>query len=230
MSHEPQAMSYELKNMGHNPSMKHFLVATILLIAALIYVNFLSSVHAVPLLRPLDDFPKQLGEFTMVSEQSFSDSIMESLGVDHYIMREYRDAAGYPLWLYIGYYESQSEGEIIHSPKHCMPGSGWDTVETQKISLSEIGASDAPTVINRMVMQRGLEKQLAHYWYQSRGRVVADEYLDRGYMILDSLVRKRSDGALIRITGSGNDLLLDIKRQQIFVFNLLNVLNLYLPN
>ncbi|MCJ7600942.1 MAG: EpsI family protein, partial [Desulfobulbaceae bacterium] len=115
--------------------MKHFLISAVLLISVIIYVNFLSSVHAVALLRPLSEFPAKLGEFTMVSEQTFNDAVMDSLGVDHYIMREYRNKDGYPLWLYVGFYESQTAGEIIHSPKHCMPGSGWNPLQTDKISL-----------------------------------------------------------------------------------------------
>jgi len=209
--------------------MKHFLVATILLIAAIIYVNFLSSVHAVPLLHSLDDFPKKLGEFEMVSEQNFSDSIMNSLGVDHYIMREYRDKAGYPLWLYIGYYESQTEGEIIHSPKHCMPGSGWNVIREDSVSLPNPTDKKSSIVINQMLLQKGLEKQIAHYWYQSRGRVVANEYADRVYMIIDSILKRRSDGALIRITGSGDNLQEDIKKQKKFIAYLLNSINSFLP-
>lgn len=196
----------------------------------IVYVNFLSSVHAVPLLRPLSDFPKTLNGFTMVKEQEFNDTIMNSLGVDHYIMREYRDKDGYPLWLYIGYYESQAEGEIIHSPKHCMPGSGWNAIQTDTISFPDLIDKKSSIVINRMVLQKGLEKQLALYWYQSRGRVVADEYADRAYMILDSIVKRRSDGALIRITGPGDNLPEDIRKQQIFVSGLLQNLDLYLPN
>ena len=80
-----------------------------------------------------------------------------------------------------------------------------------------------------MVLQKGLEKQLAYYWYHSRGRVVADEYWDRAYMILDSIVKRRSDGALVRITGPGDNLPDDIKKQQQFVAELMKNLDSYLP-
>jgi len=209
--------------------MKHFLISTVLLIAVIIYVNFLSSVHAVALLRPLSEFPAKLGAFTMVSEQTFNDAVMDSLGVDHYIMREYRNKDGYPLWLYVGFYESQTEGEIIHSPKHCMPGSGWNPLQTDKISLPDPLDKKSSIVVNQMVLQKGLEKQLAYYWYHSRGRVVADEYWDRAYMILDSIVKRRSDGALVRITGPGDNLPDDIKKQQQFVAELMKNLDSYLP-
>lgn len=210
--------------------MKNFAIAVILLVATGVYVAFLSSVQAIPPLRPISEFPARLGEFKQIGEdQTFSDAVMASLGVDHYIMREYRDKDGYSLWLYIGYYESQTEGQIIHSPKHCMPGSGWNTIESKEIPLTVADSSYAKVKINEMVLQKGLEKQLATYWYHSRGRIVANEYMDRFYMVVDSLLKKRSDGALIRITGSGNDLLLDEEKQRELAASILRNINNYLP-
>lgn len=81
-----------------------------------------------------------------------------------------------------------------------------------------------------MLLQKGMEKQLALYWYHSRGRVVANEYWDRAYMILDSLLRRRSDGALIRITGSGNDQEADSRTQMQFAASVLKEIDQYLPN
>ena len=206
-----------------------FIIAVVLLVAVLVYTNFLSTVHAVSPLRPLSDFPSTIGSFTQVGQdQPFSDAVMKSLGVDHYIMREYRSKDGYPLWLYIGYYESQIEGEIIHSPKHCMPGSGWNTVLSKEKVLSVPDSGYFSVNINTMLLQKGMEKQLAHYWYHSRGRVVANEYWDRGYMILDSLLKRRSDGALIRITGPGNDLDNDERKQRQFAENILINIDSYL--
>ena len=218
--------------MSHQPLAKQpFIIASILLIAVIVYANFLSTVHAVSLLRPLSDFPSTVGSFTQVgSDQTFSNAIMENLGVDHYIMREYKDKDGYPLWLYIGYYESQTEGEIIHSPRHCMPGSGWSIFFSEEKALSVPGTAYSSININTMLLQKGMEKQLALYWYHSRGRVVANEYWDRAYMILDSLLRRRSDGALIRITGSGNDQEADSRTQMQFAVSVLKDIDQYLPN
>lgn len=211
--------------------MKNFSIAIVLLTATVIYVNFLIIVQPMPPLRPISEFPAHLGDFSQIGEnQTFSDRVMASLGVDHYIMREYRDKDGYSLWLYIGYYESQTEGQIIHSPKHCMPGSGWNTIESKDIPLVVADSSNTKIKINEMVLQKGLEKQLAFYWYHSRGRIVANEYIDRFYMILDSLMKKRSDGALVRITGSGNDLLLDEEKQRQFAKIVLKEIDYYLPS
>jgi len=79
-------------------------------------------------------------------------------------------------------------------------------------------------------LQKGMEKQLMHYWYQSRGRVVANEYKDRAYMILDSVFQRRSDGALVRVTGPGDNFADDVQKQLKFIANLLKNLDEYIAD
>jgi EpsI family protein len=38
------------------------------------------------------------------------------------------------------------------------------------------------------------------YWYQGRGRAEASEYWGKIYTVIDSVLRRRSDGALVRVT------------------------------
>lgn len=213
-----------MPNKGGN--MRNFIIAALLLLGAIVYTSFLSTVQAVAPLKPLDSFPQSIGEFRAAGDQQFDHEVLAALGVDHYIMREYRDGSGYPLWLYVGYYESQAEGQMIHSPKHCMPGSGWNSLKSFVIDIESPHGKKIG--ISQMFLQKGLDKQLAHYWYQGRGRVVADEYVDRGYMVLDSLTKRRTDEALIRITGPGNDYEADVAKQLAFAKALLPVLDQYL--
>jgi EpsI family protein len=37
------------------------------------------------------------------------------------------------------------------------------------------------------------------YWYQGRGRAVASEYWGKIYTVFDSVRRRRSDGAMVRV-------------------------------
>jgi EpsI family protein len=37
------------------------------------------------------------------------------------------------------------------------------------------------------------------YWYQGRGRAVASEYWGKIYTVVDSVKRRRSDGAMVRV-------------------------------
>jgi len=111
-----------------------------------------------------------------------------------------------------------------------MPGSGWNTLKSEEVRIKDSRKKGSFIKINRMFLQKGVEKQLAHYWYQSRGRVVANEYMDRACMILDSVFKKRSDGAFIRITGPGYHFTDDLQKQSEFIVALLKNLQSYLPD
>jgi len=55
-------------------------------------------------------------------------------------------------------------------------------------------------VINRVLIEKGLEQQVILYWYHDRGRVIASEYWAKGYMIWDAITKNRTDGSLVRIS------------------------------
>lgn len=208
---------------------RHFYIIVFLLGAVLIYINFLGAVDRVPLKCSLDHFPKKIANFTMINSKTFNDDVMEHLDVDNYLMWEYSDETGYRIWLYIGYFQNQTEGSIIHSPKHCMPGGGWNIISSDLVTITDSRSKTLKYGVNELVLKKGMDTQIAHYWYHSRGRIVANEYIDRALMILDSITKRRSDGALIRITGSGFDAEESIEKQIRFASALLGILDEYLP-
>ena len=56
-----------------------------------------------------------------------------------------------------------------------------------------------PIVVNRFVIQKGLDRQVVLYWYQSHGRVVASEYWSKATSCDDAIRLNRSDAALVRV-------------------------------
>lgn len=103
-----------------------------------------------------------------------------------------------PVALYVGYYQSQRTGATYHSPKNCLPGSGWQFMESAQVPIR---IPDGPQVtINKVLIQKGLDKQVILYWYQDRGRIIASEYWAKAYLIWDAITRNRTDGALVRIS------------------------------
>jgi len=207
---------------------KQFWIIVIILVFAIVYLKVFTTIEAVPLPADIEGFPKQVGSFTMTGSSEFSEEVVQELGVDNYINRNYQDNDGFKLSLYLGYYEEQREGSMIHSPKHCMPGSGWNPVESSVVSISVSGSNQSYKV-NRILFQKGMDKIIMHYWYQGRNRIVANEYFDRFFIIVDSVFRHRSEGSLVRVIGpwdsSGNY----EKKQGQFVSSLFNILQQTLP-
>lgn len=153
--------------------------------------------------KPFSEFPLAISDKWHGKELGMEQSVLDILKLSDYMMRVYAPSQetqrrAMPLWLYVGYYQSQRTGSTYHSPKNCLPGSGWQFVETDQVVVP---VSEANSIqINKVLIQKGLDKQLILYWYQDRGRVIASEYWAKGYMIWDAMTQNRTDGSLVRIS------------------------------
>jgi EpsI family protein len=181
------------------PGRRESVIALIILLAAGVFFRYLSHGEDTPLHDSLATFPLHIGPW--VGEgHTLDPRVLQVLKVDDYLLRQYSGTPGPPLGLYIGYYKSMRQGATYHSPKNCLPGSGWYFIETGRMPLQVTDGHGQPVEINKFVIQKGLDKQLVLYWYQDRGRVITSEYWAKAYMILDALLKHRTDGAFIRIT------------------------------
>lgn len=118
-----------------------------------------------------------------------------------------------PPWfsLYVGYYQSQAQGNTIHSPKNCLPGAGWEALSSEPQAVDLGGRI---VTVNRYLLENEGERALVLYWYQGRGRIAYDEYRVKIDLLMDAALRRRSDEALVRIvvpvTESGPDAATDV--------------------
>jgi EpsI family protein len=182
-------------------SIRLWLTAGILL-CAFVLLQTMSHGEAIVTRQPLHVLPYSLGPWSG-EEQPLQQQVVQVVGVTDYTNRIYSQLFQSPVQLYVGYYASQRTGDTIHSPKNCLPGSGWDPIQSGYATVS------LPTgrniVVNEYVIQRDQYKQLVFYWYQGRGRVVASEYAGKFWMIADAISRNRTDGALVRVITPMND-------------------------
>lgn len=172
-----------------------FVVAACLIVAATVIARA-SRAEPTQSRRPLGGVPMVLGEWRGRMNPALDKDVLRVLGVDDYLDRTYSSRAGMA-GLYVGYYASQREGDTIHSPMNCLPGSGWEPIDKQRVAI-DVGAAQ-PVVVNELLIQHGLDRQAVLYWYQSHGRVTASEYWGRAYLALDALRLNRTDGAIVRI-------------------------------
>ena len=144
----------------------------------------------------LAGLPRTLGDWSGHTDVPLGKDVIGVLGVDDYLNRTYVNASGQPAHLYIGYYGSQRQGDTIHSPLNCLPGAGWQIMDGGRTAL-DVGGSRL--TVNRYVIQKGLDRQVALYWYQGRGRVIANEYANKFWLLVDSARLHRSNGSLVRV-------------------------------
>lgn len=161
--------------------------------------------HGEPIIprQPLRDLTYRVGDWTGI-EAPLEQRIVQAVSVTDYTNRRYYSSAAPEVDLYIGYYASQRTGDTIHSPKNCLPGSGWDPIHAGYTIIPLADGQRAK--VNEYVIAQGLQKALVFYWYQGRGRIIASEYWGKFYMIDDAITRNRTDGSLVRlITPIGPD-------------------------
>jgi EpsI family protein len=172
------------------------LVAAALIVSAGIYASGASAPERRPSRIPLSTVPMALGSWAGQESNPLADDVVAQLGVDDYLNRRYAIDGGTPIAVYIGYYASQRQGDTIHSPQNCLPGAGWQPVFSDRAHVS-VGGASIP--VNRFIIQKGMDRQAVFYWYQGRGRVVANEFANKAWLMLDAARLRRTDGGLVRL-------------------------------
>jgi EpsI family protein len=162
-------------------------------------LHALSRQELVPPRESFARFPQQIGRWTGSKAPDFDTEVLEILGVDDYlnwVVRRQDAVVG----LYVGYWATQRHGDTMHSPMNCLPGSGWEPLGRDTIAIPVVtDAGPRSMTVNRIIIQKGLDRQLVLYWYQSHQRVVASEYAGKVYTVLDAIRHNRSDAAMVRV-------------------------------
>jgi EpsI family protein len=170
--------------------------AALVLALAAAYVH-VSARHEISMRADLDTIPLRLGGWTGTPAGELSEETLRVLGADAYIERIYTsEGAAAPVALFVGFYGRQRQGDAIHSPLNCLPGSGWTTLERARV---RVPADPAPIDVNRLLVGKGFDRYEVLYWYESRGRAVASEYTNKLLLVADAIRFNRSDGAIVRV-------------------------------
>lgn len=175
------------------------LTLCLLLVAATVFLANARRTEASAARTDFDSFPMTIGPWRAIVDPPMEDDVLKVLGVDDYLSRVYYKPDGAAVGLYMGYYGSQRQGDTIHSPLNCLPGAGWEPVSEGRLRIADAGGPGRDITVNRYIVQKGLERQLVLYWYQSHGRVIASEYWSRLFLIHDAIKMNRTDGSLVRV-------------------------------
>ncbi len=205
-----------------------YFIVIILISGAIFYSKLMSNGKPVPILISLEEFPKQIDSWSG-DVHYFPQAVYDKLGVDDSILIDYKNDNKDTISMYVGYYEDQKKGEMIHSPKNCMLGSGWQPID---VSETDISLDSKKISVTKLILEKRSQKMIVLYWYQSGNRSIANEYIQRLYFILDSIRYNRTNAAFIRFTSSvqGDDYEGTIHIMEGFIKQVVPVLENFLPN
>lgn len=174
------------------------ILSLVLLAQAGLFYGF-SRHENVPARRPLEQFSLDGTPWSMLQDMQLDQETLDVLKADDILSRVYQDRQnGATATLFVAYFDTQRTGKAPHSPKNCLPGSGWAPSQSGMVDISIPGRTQ-PIRVNRYVVARGDNQSIVLYWYESHNRVIASEYAAKIYTVADSIRYNRSDTALVRV-------------------------------
>jgi EpsI family protein len=174
------------------------------LVLSNIGLRSVSHGRAVPLRQDLATLPMHIDNYDGHNLPDLPAGEKEVLKADDYLTRVYLGNHS-QIGLFIAYYRSQQSGDALHSPKNCLPGSGWEPVKSEVIQIPSGAQPGTSFIANHYVVQKDDMQQDVIYWYQANRRVFASEYWGKIYLVTDAITRNRTDGAIIRLTAYRKD-------------------------
>lgn len=146
----------------------------------------------VPLRAELASFPKQIAGWTGRDSKWIENDAFFP-GVDAALARLYRTESGDEVRLYIGYYASQHPGKVLIN--YLSKEFHQNAVEVPFQTVSSVRI--VPKRINHGEARDHEGERLALFWYQLNDRSFTGRYETKGEMIKETLLRNRSNGAII---------------------------------
>ena len=156
--------------------------------------------RAVPLAAPLTTVLPSIPGYTVV-DQHVTDEERRVAGMTDYVARAYTRDTIVAFTTLVSYYDRQSQGKTIHSPRNCLPGAGWEVLRSGTRAVESDGVSH---VVNHYTLKNGPATAIVYYWYQGRGRVVASEYQVKWNLLRDAAVMGHTEEALVRVVSYVN--------------------------
>ena len=156
-----------------NTTISFSFTATAALLLGTIFLGEVTA-HRIPerLAVPLDKIPAEMAGWRASSDKELPARTLQVLDATSYLSRPYQKDSQ-DLDLFIAFYAQQRAGESMHSPKHCLPGSGWEIWKHDSAWIPFVGGQ---VQVNKYSIQNAGTRMLMFYWYQSKTRIIASEY------------------------------------------------------
>lgn len=175
-----------------------FLAACLILVLQTAASHMVSvDERAIPL-PGLSQLPMNLGNWSASGEGSLEKDVAAYLKPDEYIIRDYADHNVGVINLFVAYFKSLQNSYGPHSPRICLPGSGW-LVRSSKIAALDVPGRNQPIPVNQYLLEKSSDQILVLYWYQNNRNVWAEEFEAKLRLLPDLLRYRRADVSLVRL-------------------------------
>jgi len=153
-------------------------------------------------------FPAAFGQWRLFHDDPIDAATVRELSADRLVSQTYVESpTGSVASLFVAWFRTQRDGaRQPHSPKVCLPAGGWTPRVVDQIT---VGIPAGAITVNRYIVNKGAQRAVVLYWYQTPRRVIAGEWAAKFWLAADALRDKRTDTALVRVitwpAGGGDD-------------------------
>ncbi len=168
-------------------------IITLALATCLRYTHMMRA-SSPPGLR-LAEFPMSVPGYEG-KEMPYPEWLPEELGAREFFIRQYDNQQGTSISLYAAYFDARYGG-TGHNPDVCYPAQGWEIIER---SPGAVQAEGKTIEFTRMLIQKGLAKQLVLFYFQTGDRIVPELSLYRLTAMVQGIVYNKIGGAIVLIS------------------------------
>jgi EpsI family protein len=130
-----------------------------------------------------------------------SPPVLELLSPDNYFSASFTNSTGAKVQVFVDYYSPENTTGAIHSPRNCLPGSGWVIAGSMPRMIS-VGSHLIKA--NRFFLTLGDSRQVMDFWYITRQGETANDYVLKFNTMISSLTLRPTDKAFVRFVTSDN--------------------------
>lgn len=166
-------------------------VGILIVVAGLALIAYLPARTDIALKTKVSDFPKEIGEWKG-TDLPLEENVYEILETRNLFIRDYKNAKGDSVYLYIVY--SEDNRKVSHPPEVCLLGSGATVVDKASLELTPIIKT------NKLLVEDANTRSIVAYWFKA-GNFNTSQYIKQQLKtVFDRILGKRTSSALIRLS------------------------------
>lgn len=170
-----------------------------------------------------DDFPLTVGEWNGYKEE-VSETTMKLLNPQAIISVTYTNPDGISIHLLFDFFSSDATFGGPHSPRNCLPGSGW---KIENVLEYEIARGSKMIPAGRFELKFKESEKVMDFWYVTHFGETSNDYQFKLYELLSALTFKPRDVAFVRFVTDNNEV--SLKALKDFQKEILPVIYNHLP-
>jgi len=180
---------------------KAFIAILFLLVLTFSFSYVIKHFKSIPYgISSLSTFPLKLGDW-QGKVDIVPQSTIDMLNPDQLFSATYYNPQGHRVQLFFDYFSSSVSVGGVHSPRNCLPGSGWTILD---VKPREININDKLFSGSRFHLRLGENKQVMDFWYVTRKGETANDFTFKLYTMICSLKLQPTDVAFIRFAAFDN--------------------------